>query len=402
MNINIMLLYIDPGTGGLLASLVVSFVLAIVFSLRKLFYKAIFLFAGKKYQGSNEFEDELVFFSEGKNYWNVFKPVLDELIKQKQKFVYLTADKEDYGLQINSDFCTSHYLGNMNQSFLLLNRLKAKMCITTTPQLDILAWKRSENVKHYCYLSHAPMDIHANKKFSFDYYDSVLCGNNYHIINLRQLERDRKSKKKVLVKTGCTYYDLVTENNKGPRKYILISPTWGDRSFFSSNGELLIEELLKGGHSVLYRPHPQSWTSEKELLDAIIFKFEKNEFFQIDKTVDNAYALSNAKLMITDTTSGIICDAAFLHKIPIIAVYFKYDDGGYESSNIEKPESTKYLLDVIGRTISEQEIADINSIIKKVSEVKITKEIIDKHIFNFQVAGKVAAEQVISIYKNIK
>ena len=32
------------------------------------------------------------------------------------------------------------------------------------------------------------------KKFSFDYYDSVLCGNNYHITNLRQLEKDRNSK----------------------------------------------------------------------------------------------------------------------------------------------------------------------------------------------------------------
>ena len=56
-----------------------------------------------------------------------------------------------------------------------------------------------------------------------------------------------------------------------------------------------------------------------------------------------------------------------------------------------------------GELIDDKNIQQrLNSIIKKVSEVKITKEIIDKHIFNFQVAGKVAAEQVISIYKNIK
>ena len=106
--------------------------------------------------------------------------------------------------------------------------------------------------------------------------------------------------------------------------------------------------------------------------------------------------------MITDTTSGIIYDVVFIHKIPIIAVDFNWDDGGYESSNIENPASTNYILDDLGRIISKEEIIDINNIIKKLSEVTITSEIIDKHIFNFQKAGKVAAEQILSIFKKIK
>ncbi|MDB4612145.1 hypothetical protein OAH47_02480 [Flavobacteriaceae bacterium] len=399
---NIIPNYIDPGTGSLLISLLISFVLSIIFSVRTLFYKIILFFSGKEHKGSNDFENKLVFYCEGKNYWNVFKPVLDELIKNKQKFIYLTSDNDDIGLQINSEFCSSYYIGNINQSFFFLNKLKAKMCVTTTPQLNILAWKRSKNVKHYCYLSHAPMDVHANKKFSFDYYDSVLCGNNYQITNLRQLERDRKSKAKVLMKTGCTYYDLITENNCDQKDFILISPTWGERSFFSLNGEVLVKELLKGKHKVLYRPHPQSWISEKKFIDSITLKFQSNESFEVDNRVNNSYALSNAKAMITDTSSGIIYDVAFLHKIPIIAVNFKYDDGGYESSNIENPPSTKYLLEDCGEIISEDEISDINTIIKKVTKFKITKEIIDKHIFNFHIAGKVAAKQILTIYKNIE
>ena len=106
--------------------------------------------------------------------------------------------------------------------------------------------------------------------------------------------------------------------------------------------------------------------------------------------------------MITDISSGIIYDVAFLHKTPIIAINFKYDDGGYESSNIENPPSTKFLLEDCGEVISEDEISDINTIIKKVTKFKITKEIIDKHIFNFQIAGKVAAKQILTIYKNIE
>jgi len=107
-------------------------------------------------------------------------------------------------------------------------------------------------------------------------------------------------------------------------------------------------------------------------------------------------------MMLTDTTSGIIYDVIFLYKIPIIAVDFQWDDGGYESSNILNAASTKYLLDDFGRTISVEEITNINNIIKNLKAVNLTSEIIDKHIFNFQRAGKVASKQILSIFKKIK
>lgn len=401
MILNNIILYIDPATGGLILSVIISVVMTVIFSVKNIYYKTVSFFSGSEYKGSCDFSDKLVFFCEGKNYWNVFKPVVDELIKQKQNFIYLSADKEDPGLKINSIYCNSQYLGNMNQSFFLLNKLKAKVCVTTTPQLDILAWKRSKNVKHYCYLSHSPTGLSAYKKFAFDYYDSILCENDYKIENIRQLERDRKSRKKVLMKTGCTYYDLTIKKKIGQKKHILIAPTWGDRSFFSTNGESLINLLLNGKHKVLFRPHPQSWISDAELLDYIISKFKHHKLFEIDRSVDNNAALADSKLLITDTTSGIIYDVAFLYKIPILTVEFKWSDGGYESSNIEKPSSTEHLLKDVGITISEKEIVNINEIVKDVFNKKITNEIIDKHIFNFQKAGKVASKQILSIFKDI-
>ena len=396
------LLYIDPGTGSLLMSILIGFTITIVFSLKNIFYKAISFFVGKKYKGTVNFSGELVFFNEGVKYWNVFKPVLDELERQNRKFVYLTADKDDPGLNINPEICNSLYLGDMNQALLSLNKLSANMCVTTTPQLNIMAWKRSKYVKHYCYLHHSPPDIHAFKKFAFDYYDSVLCSSTYQINNLRQLERDRNSKRKLLLETGCTYYDIMVIERTGNNEHILIAPTWGDKSFFYSKGELLIETLLSKGHKVLYRPHPQSWISEKGLLASVMSIYENNRLFEIDKRVDNSYALSNAQLMITDTTSGVIYDVAFLYMIPIIAVENTWGDGGYESSDIDEPASTKYLLDDIGKTISGTDIGDINSVIEKLSEVKISKKIIDKHIFNYQMSGQVAAEQIISLFNGIK
>ena len=54
----------------------------------------------------------------------------------------------------------------------------------TTPQLDVFALKRSKSVDHYCYVIHAPNNIHADKKFAFDYFYSVLCSSHAQIENL--------------------------------------------------------------------------------------------------------------------------------------------------------------------------------------------------------------------------
>ena len=290
------LLYIDPGTGSMLISVIVGAMMTLLFSLRGFFYRSVYLLLGKKYKGVNDFTGQLVFYSEGSNYWNVFKPVLDQFIKAEQKFSYLTSDENDPGLQLDNSICTAHFIGKMDHAFLVLNKLKANMCVMTTPQLNILRLKRSDDVKHYCYLAHAPMDVHANKKFSFDYYDSVLCGNDYHIANLRQLEKDRKSQEKKLLKTGCTYYDEMPEIPFTEGDSILLAPTWGDRTFLVRCGDLIIEKLLEANNKVILRPHPQSWISDKKVLADIISKFDKEDLFTIDRESDNSISLSRAKL----------------------------------------------------------------------------------------------------------
>ena len=392
------LLYIDPGTGSMLISVIVGAMMTLLFSLRGFFYRSVYLLLGKKYKGVNDFTGQLVFYSEGSNYWNVFKPVLDQFIKAEQKFSYLTSDENDPGLQLDNSICTAHFIGKMDHAFLVLNKLKANMCVMTTPQLNILRLKRSDDVKHYCYLAHAPMDVHANKKFSFDYYDSVLCGNDYHIANLRQLEKDRKSQEKKLLKTGCTYYDEMPEIPFTEGDSILLAPTWGDRTFLVRCGDLIIEKLLEANNKVILRPHPQSWISDKKVLADIISKFDKEDLFTIDRESDNSISLSRAKTVICDVTSGIIYDFVFLHKKPVIAIDFLWNDGGYESSDIKNEPCTKFLLKDAGKTIAIDDVPNINSIINDLEQISITEEVIEKHIVNFKKSGPIAAKQILTLY----
>ena len=395
------LAYIDPGTGSLLISVFFGSVATLLYSLRGFYYELTSRISGKSNNKRLNYSDKLVLFSEGKNYWRVFKPVIENLIHLEQEHVFLTADKDDPGLKIKNQYYLPVYIGPLPQAIMVLNLMKAKMCITTTPQLGVIALKLSPGVKHYCYLSHAPMDVHANKKFSFDYYDSVLCGSDYHVKNLRQLENDRKSKHKLLLKTGCTYFDGYDNSDQKRGNYVLLAPTWGERSFLNYDIELLISCLLDGRYKVLLRPHPQSWISDKEILHRIANRFEWNDNFKIDSSTDNSEAIAHSQTLICDVTSGIIFDAAFVYRKPIIAIDFEWDDGGHESSDLEEKASTYFLLEDVGKVITPADYQQINSIIESTNEKPITNQIIDRHIYNYRKAGPVAAEQIISIFKGI-
>ena len=399
---NSIILYIDPGTGGLIISALIGFVSSIIYSVKGVFYKISYLFSGTGGNAISDFSDKIVFFSEGKAYWRVYKPVVLELINNKQNFVYLSADKDDEGLAITSEYVETHYMGNIRQAIFILNRLKAKMCVMTTPQIDVIALKRSKYIEHYCHIIHSPTDIHAYKKFAFDYFDSVLCSSKSQIDNLKFLEVERKSKPKQLFRTGCTYYDVFLSDNEAGGDSILLAPTWGDRTFLKSCGKEIVRNLLEGGHKVIFRPHPQSWISDKELMNDIVTSFGSNANLIIDKETRGEKAISNSKLLICDITSGMLFDMAFVYKKPVVAIRFDWEDGGYESSSLLKETVAIDLLKDVGDVVNIKDIKDISAIVEESSSKTITQEIIDKHIFNFQEAGKVAAEQILSIFKKIK
>ena len=87
------------------------------------------------------------------------------------------------------------------------------MTNSVIPGLDVLQIRRSKGVKHYVHLVHAITDIGTYKQFSFDYFDTILTSGEYQIRALRELEKLRGTKEKNLVRTGCTYMDLLDAND---------------------------------------------------------------------------------------------------------------------------------------------------------------------------------------------
>ena len=89
-------LYIDPGTGSMLFSILIGAAATLYFLAKAAIIKIKMTMAGKK--GDSAAVDSsykpYVIYSEGKQYWNVFKPVVQEFEKRKISLAYYTSSKD--------------------------------------------------------------------------------------------------------------------------------------------------------------------------------------------------------------------------------------------------------------------------------------------------------------------
>ena len=185
-------LYIDPGTGSMLFSVLIGIIGVVVFVLRTALIKIRFILSGGKKAKIDKNKLPIVIFSDHKRYWNVFRPICEELEKRGQKAWYYTASPDDPALD-RDDFknITCEFIGEGNRAFSRLNFLNAYILLTTTPGLDVYQWKRSKTVNCYVHTLHAPASIFY-RMFGVDYFDTLLLSAEHQRKEIRQLEELRK------------------------------------------------------------------------------------------------------------------------------------------------------------------------------------------------------------------
>ena len=174
----------------MLVSGLMGLLAALLFFLKGIYYKGrsgIFRIFGMKGHAESA-RHKLVFYSEGRQYWSTFKPVIDELISRNLPCTYLTSDRDDPGLLYISDLLRTQFIGTDTKAYSYLRFLEADLCAMTTAGLDVLQIKRSRGVKHYAHLIHAPTDAAIYKTYAFDYYDSLLTSGDHQINSIRKLE----------------------------------------------------------------------------------------------------------------------------------------------------------------------------------------------------------------------
>ncbi|MBQ9606147.1 MAG: hypothetical protein IJV16_03100, partial [Lachnospiraceae bacterium] len=200
-----MLLYIDPGTGSMIFTIVLSLLSVSFFFLQKvrLKIKSLIGRGGLSVQGTDHMP--YVIFSDSKRYWNVFKPICDEFERRKIKVYYWTASGDDPALQSEYKYVISEYIGGINKASARLNVMNAGICISTTPGLDVYQWKRSRSAGWYVHIMHGIYDVTSYRMFGLDYYDAVLTTGQFQVDQIRKLEQRRNDPVKDIEIVGLTY-----------------------------------------------------------------------------------------------------------------------------------------------------------------------------------------------------
>ncbi len=362
-----MQLYIDPGTGSMLFTILLGVLGAAFYSLRMLFIKLRYRLGGGKVE-QLEKKIPLVIFSDGKQYWKIFAPICRELDARGVDVVYYTQSADDPALSAALPHLQAEYIGSDNRAFTKLNFLSAHILLSTTPGLDVYQWKRSKKVDCYVHIPHAPSEIILYRMFGIDYYDALLLSGDYQIEDIRKLEQLRGLPAKELVKVGIPYMDDMAARlaSVGPapehERTVLVAPSWGESALFSVYGSRIIDKLLETGYHIILRPHPQSFTSEKELLEGLMEKYPDSDRIEWNRDTDNFEVLRRSDVLISDF-SGVIFDFSLINDKPVIYTNPNFDLSLYDAWWMDTPLWTAGALPRIGCELTEDKMDALKQLI---------------------------------------
>lgn len=286
----------------------------------------------------------------------------------------MTASSDDPALEEHFEHVHTEFIGEGNKAFARLNLLNADVVLSTTPGLDVYQWKRSKNVSKYVHIPHAASDITLYRMFGIDYYDAVLLSGEYQKGQIRRLEAQRELPAKELEIVGIPYMDEMLHRLEAggadstaaqsdqPQRTILLAPSWGPSAILSRYGARMIEALLATGYHIIIRPHPQSRTSEKDMLDALMRQFPESDQLEWNQDNDNYDVLNRSDLMISDF-SGVIWDFTLVYDKPVIYADTTFDKGVYDCYWLDEELWTFETLPRVGRQLTEEDLEHLKELI---------------------------------------
>ena len=383
---NSLFCYIDPGTGSLLFSALFGIIGTLFFLSKALIIKLknfSFTNANKKDKNSKT-KSKIIIYGEDKRYYNVFKPIIEELINLEIPITYYSSSEDDPIFEIKNDLLHSEFIGTGNKAYAKLNFIETDICLMTTPNLDVFQLKKSKGVKKYVHIMHAPSEAALYCLYSLDFFDAVLLNGKNQIDDIRELENLRKTKIKELDIIGSTYLDELEKKkeiaeikskfkNNNDKRTVLIAPSWGINGLLTRFGDKLIDAILENDFYCIVRPHPQSLIVEKELIEKLKYKYKDNKNLEWDFDVDNILSLSRADVMLSDF-SGVIFDYAFLFEKPAIIPSFTFDKRGTDAIELKDETWTLKTLPKISVSLDENNFSEIANIVSETINNETIKE----------------------------
>lgn len=393
--------YLDPASGNALASFFIAVFGSAVFFFKSLYYKIISRSSVKVQRNSVAKLDSVaqmpLLFSEGKMYWATFRPIIEEFIRRKIHFRYITLDVHDPALTIDNEFMHSKRMPKDNLGFAKLARLEAPVMLSTTPNIGSEGYPmpRPAGVKNLVHVFHALVDVSCYRKGSLDFYDSVLLVGEHEGKSIRLVEAARELPAKELIVAGLPCLDDLGRqkaelSGTSPSavdalKTVLVAPSWGAKGCFTEYGTDFVKTLSRAGYKVIIRLHPHSFIFEPESAARWRLETEVLENVSWDDEAQGTNAMSQADILISDASS-IRFDFAFLYEKPVVSLEIPAESRSIFESDYMEFTWADTMVEEIGVRVNSENLSDIVKIVGDATSTFTTQSLGDlrnRYVANF-------------------
>jgi hypothetical protein len=345
----------------------------------------------------------VVFYSEGKSYWPLFKGLIDGILDQSNLNVcYITSSKDDPGIEYSHNHYDSIIIDDGYVRNWLFENMQAGILIMTMPDLNQYQVKRSKYPIHYIYIQHALMSLHmVYRQGAFDFFDTVFCSGPHHVQEIRCLEEKYNLPQKKLLEHGYARLDSIIKHKQPIKvdnefKHALFAPSWGHNAAIELGlGAQVVEKLLSFGCKVTFRPHPETLKSSSKIINKITSKHYNNKMFIYDESVASLDSFYQSDFMISDW-SGAALEYSFGLNKPVIFLDLpkKVNNPRYKEINVVPLEAS--VREDIGVIVSIDNLT--SSLISTLSYTEVDPS---KYVFNIGKSDFYGVQYILDMVDNL-
>ncbi len=354
---------------------------------------------------------QLVFYSEGPEYWLHFRTLVEEILnRDKVDVSYVSSSPNDPGLKVDSPRFHPFEIGFGLARTLWFMTLNAKIAVLTMPDLETFHIKRSrlKNTR-YIYIFHAPVSTHMMyRDGAFDHFDEIFCVGPHHEAEIRKREQQLSLPEKTLFRHGYARLDDLIEKAgvvdgcaSNDPIWVMVASSWTDNGIIATVSTRLVSILLNAGFKVTVRTHPRTSLIHPERIESLQAEFGQNERFSLEDGSSESVALVGSDIMICDW-SGVAIEYGFVRGMPVLFIDTprKINNRNYENLGLEPMEAA--VRSDIGEVVPLDAIGNVPEIIHRlcsnsVSEWKNRINVRNKWIYNIGSSHKIGADRLIKL-----